>query len=444
MKLILPSLDLNSEAGFLPELDIFKRVEFGDDLLGLIEHTTDELVIALDSPWGEGKSTFVKMWQGSLNQANVPSIYFDAFANDYQRDPFLAITSQLYSLIDQDDEETLRSYKENAISALKIVGRAGLKIGTRAFTAGLIDGAELLDEINPDAAANDLADAADKVIANHFSRAKEDQQCLEGFKDFLSKMVSDLSGDEKPVIFIIDELDRCKPKFALELVECIKHFFSTPKLVFVLVMNRSQLEASVEREYGLKTDAPRYLQKFISVWASLPKVERQGFSTAGTFINYCLKRMEYLPQNGSEKQVSTVMQNLAVYFDLSLRDIEKSLTNFAILFNTTGGNLHFSACYLGVLLCVLKAHKPDAYHNLRLKRLSYDEVVTEAGLGGLSSKNFEKHSIDHPVKWLLYLYMLSPEEAQKFLEEENPFEIHDVWENSIDNICRVLESFHVD
>lgn len=92
MKLTVSPLEITEDEGF-SEKDIFKRKEFGERLANLIENTDGELVIALDAPWGEGKSTFIKMWQGHLKKKDngVHTIYFDAFANDHQSAPFLAI-----------------------------------------------------------------------------------------------------------------------------------------------------------------------------------------------------------------------------------------------------------------------------------------------------------------------------------------------------------------
>jgi hypothetical protein len=70
---------------------------------------------------------------------------------------------------------------------------------------------------------------------------------------------------------IIDELDRCKLTYAVTLVEKIKHLFCVEKFVFLLVMNKVQLEESIRCVYGQNIDASTYLQKFINVECSLQK-----------------------------------------------------------------------------------------------------------------------------------------------------------------------------
>ncbi len=258
MQLIVPPLNISDNDGFLSEVDIFNRKPFGESLLNLIKNTDDELVLALDAPWGEGKSTFVKMWQGLLNQECIPHIYFDAFENDYQQDPFLAISSQIYELIDKGDKDTHKEFKEKATSALKVVGRVGLRIGIKALTAGVLDETILEDTGNIKDASKEASDLVDNYLSNQLTKAKDDRQNLQTFKEYLSSL-SEKMGGGNPVIFIIDELDRCKPKFALSLIESIKHLFCVPKITFILVMNRNQLEEAVRCEYGNGVDATKYL-----------------------------------------------------------------------------------------------------------------------------------------------------------------------------------------
>ncbi|MCL5964227.1 MAG: KAP family NTPase [Deinococcus sp.] len=93
MKLIIPPVTVNPENPF--QHDALNREEFGAALLNLVSNVDDNLVISLDAPWGEGKTTFVRMWQGLLTKSGIKSIYFDAFADDFIDDPFIAVTSEI-------------------------------------------------------------------------------------------------------------------------------------------------------------------------------------------------------------------------------------------------------------------------------------------------------------------------------------------------------------
>ena len=93
MKIVTPPLVVRENDGFIN--DALDRSSYGEALLNLVVRSSDALVISLDGKWGEGKTTFVKMWQGLLTKSNVPNIYIDAFSNDYVDDAFICIASAI-------------------------------------------------------------------------------------------------------------------------------------------------------------------------------------------------------------------------------------------------------------------------------------------------------------------------------------------------------------
>jgi len=90
LQLFPPEIEIAADEGFSAH-DIFERKDFGDRLTRIVRALEIPRVLLLDAPWGPGKTIFVKMWRGELAKAGIPSIYFDAFANDYQEDAFLAV-----------------------------------------------------------------------------------------------------------------------------------------------------------------------------------------------------------------------------------------------------------------------------------------------------------------------------------------------------------------
>jgi hypothetical protein len=440
MKLIVPPVNISENEGFSNEVDIFNRKPFGEALLNLIQNTEDELVLALDAPWGEGKSTFIRMWQGLLAEKNVPHVYFDAFENDYQADPFLAISSQIYSLIDKKDEKNHREFKEKATSALKVVGRAGLRIGIKALTAGVLDETVFEDTGSVKDASKEASDLVDSYISNQLSKSNEDKECLASFKDYLALLGEKLGGDGH-VVFIIDELDRCKPKFALSLIESIKHLFSVPNITFLLVMNRTQLEEAVRCEYGSGVDAPRYLQKFVSIWTSLPKLNDGYTSVPKKYLQNCLSRMEYELQTRTHQSTIEFYEELATYYDLSLREIEKSLTSFAIIHNATDGNLNSDYSWISVFVAVTKVTSPDVYRKLANNSISYEELLVKASLSGLKADWWEDQPEGHPIKWKLKYFLGTDEEAKELLEKGNHLDSQIGGRDAIPTVCRWLEAF---
>jgi len=98
MRIFPPPLVIGENEGFDPQKDIFKRAEFGEGLANLVAAIDDPMVIAVDGPWGSGKTTFIKMWAGLLRNRHFPVIYFDAFENDYIGNAFIAIAGEVIAL----------------------------------------------------------------------------------------------------------------------------------------------------------------------------------------------------------------------------------------------------------------------------------------------------------------------------------------------------------
>lgn len=442
MKLLVPALKISETDGFRPEIDIFNRKVYGESLFNLINNTEDELVLALDAPWGEGKSTFIKMWRGLLAEKEVANVYFDAFENDYQQDPLLAISSQLYQLIDKKDDSTQAEFKEKALSALKVIGRASLRVGIKALTAGVLDETILERTDNIEDASDEASDLVDKFIAKQLTKSDENRKSLMAFKEYLSTLGEKL-GKGKNLVFIIDELDRCKPKFALAILESIKHLFSVPHITFVLVMNRTQLEEAVRCEYGSGVDASRYLQKFVSIWATLPKSNKQYKASENSYVRNCLKAMNFEVKTQAHNNAIENFEELVNYFDLSLREIEKSLTNFAIIYNATDeGNLNREYLLLATFICIIKVIEPAIYQKLSRKKMDYEELLKRAGLGKLSASHWDEAE-SHPLRWLLK-YNLSTDEAASELFKSLKDKSMTRWSTSresITSICGWLEAF---
>ncbi len=141
--------------------------------------------------------------------------------------------------------------------------------------------------------------------------------------------------DPRPIVFIIDELDRCRPTFAIELLERVKHIFNqAPGIIFVFGINRTELTKSVRSVYG-DIDADIYLRRFFDHRFTLSVPSMEEFSTS-LFRKLRIDELLEHPPSGmtlldgdSFRQVMTAIWRA---FGLSLRDIEQmaSLINTAI------------------------------------------------------------------------------------------------------------------
>lgn len=442
MKLLVPPLKIHENDGFRPDIDIFNRKAYGESLFNLINNTEDELVLALDAPWGEGKSTFIKMWRGLLAENKVANIYFDAFENDYQQDPLLAISSQLYALIDKKDDSTQAEFKKKALSALKVIGRASLRVGIKALTAGVLDETILEQTDNIEDASDEASDLIDNFIAKQLTKSEENSKSLLAFKEYLSTLGEKL-GAGKNLVFIIDELDRCKPKFSLAILESIKHLFSVPHITFVLVMNRTQLEEAVKCEYGAGVDASRYLQKFVSVWTSLPKSNFDHQSLGNGYVRNCLKAMNFEIKTQAQHDAIGYIEELVNHYDLSLREVEKALTNFAIIYNATDDcNIISEYLTIAIFLCIIKVIKPEIYNKLSRKKIDYPELVKSADLTRLKAQYWDEQE-EHPLRWLLKYNLSTEDEANELVASMKTQRVNRMYNNRniVTTICKWLDTF---
>ena len=261
------------------EGDLWDRKRLGIQLTNYVDRLQCGAVLALDARWGEGKTWFVRHWQKHLEDENHNVIYLDAFANDYLDDPFLTIAaeiSQAFKSSDNIDDADVNSFNEKTASVLislaailpVIAAKAGLHwIGLggagEALQEVYKDGKDVYDSVS-DEITGKLKEHIEKKIENHHL----EKETIQDFKKELNQLADKL---EKPLVFIIDELDRCRPDFAIRLIERIKHFFDIPKIVFVLVMNKPQLLQSVKSFYGYDSEMNGdYLEKCVDFTVHLP------------------------------------------------------------------------------------------------------------------------------------------------------------------------------
>ena len=254
------------------ENDLWNRTNLADQLENYISRIKVGATVAIDAEWGAGKSWFVKHWKARLVQKEFKVIYLNAFTQDYIEDPFLTIAMEIANVLeaDQKDIEKIKSTIGDAYRAilpnlpLLIFQLAMTFMGAGKMAKQVADTFENLKEDSGtfgEAAAKLLNEKLKEHLSAQVDNYENEKKSLEYFKSQLAEITKDL---EKPLVFIVDELDRCKPEFAIRLIERIKHFFDIPKVVFVLAVNKKQLEESINSFYGF-TSSSKYLEKFIDI-----------------------------------------------------------------------------------------------------------------------------------------------------------------------------------
>ena len=410
MRLTPPDPKIGLNDGFTEANDLFGYADFGDRFANLVGAIDEPLVIVLDGPWGSGKSVFAKQWAGLLRQRGAPVIEFDAFTNDFYEDAFVALSAQIYA----EAKKTLEASEDNPQEFLdksKKLGKALaptiLRVLTRAVTAGFLSFEDVQaggDAVKAgiEALGSEGEKAIDAALTERLTKANEDQQEMDAFKQTLSELAEammaankkegatgeenqkDGEGNEEggqqaerreyPLVFIIDELDRCRPPFALSVVERIKHLFSVKGICFVLVTHLPQLETAVQGAYGPNVDSATYLQKFYHLPVRLPAPSDSQETRRARYIQHLWKALQIRWSNdGYDKAVIDSIASLADTHNLSLRALERVMTNFALVAASTGPNQDVVATIV-IGLCVMRLKEPELYEKARVGQLTFPEV----------------------------------------------------------------------
>lgn len=239
--------------------DALGRAEAAHQLTELVDRLHDPLVIALDGGWGSGKSWFLKLWPGEHKKrgGKATLIYFDAFAHDFIDDPLASLALKLEAEIDGRMGQP-KAALDNVTQAARQIAFPAARILAALATLGASEVAATATG----AIAKELEPLRDALWKAEKSRI----DAMQAFREGLTTLA-----EEHPLVFIVDELDRCRPDYALATLEVIKHFFDVPRVHFVLGANLAALRASVTARYGSgMEDAGPYLQKFVNLPMALP------------------------------------------------------------------------------------------------------------------------------------------------------------------------------
>lgn len=272
-------------------------------------------VLAIDAPWGSGKTWLAQRLPGVLDKRPNRSraIYVNAFESDFHHDPFVVLCSAVMeAAVGQGSggfksaamEVAKTSVPEIATGVVKQLGKLAL-------------GEESVEAIE---AAAKLTDIATKQL---FDRYDASQKATAAFKKRLAALAT---SEPAPLVLIIDELDRCRPTFALEMLERIKHLFDVPRVAFALFIHGGALQSTIRQTYGTGIDPHAYLRKFISVSVGLPKVfdsrslQPDNCELAEAFISsaYSAPTHAHMAQNNFR----SALAGLSPCFHATLRDIQ--------------------------------------------------------------------------------------------------------------------------
>jgi hypothetical protein len=356
---------------------------FADDKLGLqpfaerlekflmVERDFVEgsLVVSLGAPFGFGKTTFLRMWKADLEKRRADSpltprpILLNAWESDYCGDPLLAIVTGLIRALEPKQGETNDAPASRLREAAKDVA---------LFATGLAN------SFVANVTGIDAIAAGEFVESKKADRKPEKPDFVALYEgrvealDHLKQTLREVFNDGKaPAIVLVDELDRCRPDYAISYLETIKHVFDIPGLIFVLAVDYDHLANSARALFGPKLKFEEYYRKFVQRELVLPQIDGSGFSRlsfvyAQEYLAKIEKRACWIgPQDQDRMENITELisalkltpRQMQEMFRVVAHSLERGKAD-------TGAQLSSIFAVGGILMTALKIGQRDLYNSI--------------------------------------------------------------------------------
>ena len=265
--------------------DEFNRKPIAENIIRLLTSPIDLSPMVIDGGWGTGKTEFCQKLIRLMQQQHpdYQPVYIDAFRSDHSGEPLLALLAEIIKACTPEDTDGQPSERKRLTREISKLVKFGIKTGANALShyflkQSMDDLAEKFRQITSDEqeaknVAETVTDVAAKItdytidatVEALLKEQIEAEKNLETLKACLTELAAD-----KPIILFIDELDRCRPDYAVDMLEVIKHVFDIENVKVVLVTNTKQLRAAINHRYGVEVDAHKYLDKFLKYSFALP------------------------------------------------------------------------------------------------------------------------------------------------------------------------------
>ena len=360
-----------------------------ESLCRLIMDQQDAAVVSISGGFGTGKSVFLEMCAAHLQRESesVSVVRFDAWQQSHTNNPLVDLVSALAQHLPEDRK---RHILEIAVKMGRQITRNVVEQVIAAVTAGILNlDLDFGETENPDIGFSAWAEAERRVT---------------DFKEALAELVNSDSDSGRLVVFI-DELDRCFPEYAMELLNTARHLFDVAGVVIVLGINRTELEHRVRDVYGAECDADAYLRRFVDLAIDLGRPEPSQLSTymGGTLEN------AGIPRSRQGDALGAALQLVALQPDASFRDLEQTVHRVRQL---VSARRHLSLWDVAIIaMLVLRKVDRDVYEQFATDRC--DAFTAAAALRkGLPDASAQSSDRGHPALRSMVSALLALSDSQ--------------------------------
>lgn len=245
-------------------IDILNRKHFVDNTVRIVNQLSDNnkgCCFAIEGSWGIGKTFVLEKIEKELKREEEKFFLFhyNCWKYDYYEEPAVAIISAMISSIQEDKTLVNRDLEDTVKSGYDFLGEKMKEI------AGIY--LENKIGVNLISWADEIKRTKDENTEEmyKFNKLFNFSQAIEKVRENLQEIAR-----ERTIVFVVDELDRCVPQYAIKVLERLHHIFdSLENVIVIMAIDRKQLEHSVEEMFGIGNDTGRsmdvekYLRKFI-------------------------------------------------------------------------------------------------------------------------------------------------------------------------------------
>ncbi|WP_281222092.1 KAP family P-loop NTPase fold protein [Photobacterium sanguinicancri] len=374
---------------------VIDRKPYADYLTSFLSNNYENgFVLNLNAEWGAGKTTFLKCWYNELKQDH-PVIYFDAWKSDFTQDAMTALIDCFHAQLANPIRENKELINELFSKGSHFVKKAipSLVVGYLKHKTGTENDESLFKEATDTfgIVEKDAGDAVKSILIEVLEQRKK-VDGIEEFKKALSEIAKEYvtvsanseSPKNFPVYVLIDELDRCRPTYAIEVIETVKHLFNIENFVFVIATDTRQLQHSIKSVYGSGFNANMYLSRFFDQSITLPLPELDVFLTlecGRAFPNTIINKNKAII-----RRISGIFKYHNIY---SLREVSKIIRSLTPILSIE--NVSFNI-YSVITLAILRKHFENEYNNY----IYSSKIPYTSPYGGGPTSNFppERNSIN--------------------------------------------------
>ncbi|BDC97290.1 KAP family P-loop NTPase fold protein [Treponema saccharophilum] len=289
---------------------------------------------AIDGEWGSGKTWVLTELENQLTEVseNKYLIFnYNAWENDFYDEPLVAILSVMIEKLEEvcKAEEVINGINKKLVAtSLKILKNLAISIANTTLQNKI--GVDFKDVVE------DFQKIGDEN--SDLKSLKKDVDSFLTLKCGIKKIRTQLSelAQGRHMIFIIDELDRCLPEYAIKVLERLHHICNEMPVIQILAINKKNLAESICKVFGKnfsekeninawqKLFADKYLQKFVDVIIPLPngKLENKLDILNGLENNFT----SYIRTNNSGQELINLDENyLADFISKLMSGVERRL-----------------------------------------------------------------------------------------------------------------------